>query len=210
MKILALLLFFLAIATGCSFAQNYLMDNGQNGSFVNAFVGKDKIAFYKQATIGYSINGRLDMALSGSHVNGNHIGTFYTITPSLSYLFIKQNKIPFSMAISAEYEVKRFTQTDLIKHNSFRAGASLYHRFKLGENTSLIPGAFATFTNTTRSLAPYRDHVNASRIGLQNTILLKTFSITPVVSYSQNTYLFSLRFGIIFKGANHIEDLGDF
>lgn len=197
----------------CSFGQNFLIEKGQNASYIQGFIGNDRDAFQKGISIGFSINGRLDIMLSGSHASAkSDISAFYAISPSLNFLVIKQDKLPFSLGVSTEYEIKRFPQTGLLKHNSIKTGISLFHKFKVNEKLSLTPGAYAKASFVSRSLDIYKDHVNTYTFGIQNTLLFKKFSVTPGIYhykniYSENRYILSIQLGILIFGADRIESI---
>ena len=197
----------------CSFAQNFLIEKGQNASYIQGFIGNDRDAFQKGISIGFSINGRLDMMLSGSHASAkSSISASYAISPSLNFLVIKQDKFPFSLGVSTEYEIKRFPQTDLLKHNSVKAGISIFHKFRVNEKLSSTPGTYAKASFVSRSLDIYKDHAKTYTFGIQNTLLFKQISITPGISYykniySENRYILSIQLGILIFGADRIESI---
>jgi hypothetical protein len=217
MKSFVAFISFFVLAIFNVFGQNYLLDTSQNAYFVHGLIGQMDRQFYKQISVGYSINGRLDIAISGSHKNeGNSFSSFYTFSPSFSYLIIKQGKIPFSLGATAEYEYKAFPATNVIKHNTIRFGIPLYYQARISQNVSLIPGIFGRI-----NLARYylydeifdysaRENSKSYTFGIQNTVLLNRFSITPGVSYTNvkgTGYLLTVRLGLLLFKRNYIKPI---
>ena len=153
------------------------------------------------------------MMLSGSQATARStIAAFYSVSPSLNFLVIKQDKLPVSFGVSAEYEIKRFPQSDLLKHNSLKTGFSLFHKFKINRKLSLTPGAYGKMSFVSRSLDIYKDHVKSYTLGIQNTFLLKKISVTPGVShykniYAENRYMLSIKLGILIFCADRIDSI---
>ena len=70
MKAFVSLILFFALLSFNGFGQKYLPDTSQNAYFVHGTVGQLDHQFYKKISVGYSINGCLDIAKSGSHKRG--------------------------------------------------------------------------------------------------------------------------------------------
>lgn len=188
-------------------AQNILLDNGQNGTFLAAGIGKDVRRFTKELSVGYSFNGKLDLGFSAFHVKGKELGTHYIFSPSLSYLVLKQDRVPFSAEIFSNYQIKRYVRTTIIKDNSFVIGLGLYRKWRLFKNASLNPGIYFNRNFTRRSLDSYNEQLNTNKIGFESNFLINNLLISPGISSSQKHTVLSLKIGIIFRGADSIEPL---
>lgn len=217
MKTFVAFISFSALLSFSGFGQGYLLDTAQNAYFVHGILGQMDHQFYKQISVGYSINGRLDIAISGSHKNeGGSFSSFYTFSPSISYLIIKQGKLPFSLGATAEYEYKAFPATNVIKHNTIKFGIPLNYKAKVSRDVSLIPGIYGRINLARYSLYDdrfnYSDHENnkSFTLGFQNTVLVNRFSITPGVSYTNargTGYLLTVRVGLLLFKRNNIRPM---
>lgn len=198
MKTIILFIAFMIIGYR-SLAQNYLLEPMTNSSFVAGAVGVEEGAMFSSSMVGFSLNGgRLDISLLGSHKNENRYLTFNAASLGINYLFIKQNKLPLSVGASVEYEYKAFPQSHRTKHNSFKVGISIYHRFRINDNVALIPGIYGKKNLIRYTIGENAGNISSYTTGLQNTLLLKNFSITPGVSYTEKRgYLFTIQFGLI-------------
>lgn len=207
MREIFLIILFIIFCFKICFSQSVFLDKGQNATFFQGCIEKYKYSFSQSTTIGYSINGKFDMMLSGKHLAGDGIGEYFTISPSFSYLVIKQDRLPVSLGLLAGYEFKKFTQTDLIKDHSIKAVASVFHKWKVSDKVSLIPGAYCESDFIKRSLDVYKENLNLYTIGFQTSLLLKKISITPETSYSKDRFIFSIKFGVFILGTNYIESI---
>jgi hypothetical protein len=201
--ILVLLLFMDSFAI----AQNFLLDKNQSGSFLAGQIAKSDNKFSKALSIGYTIDGRIDLSLSASHVNGPHIGTHLIVNPMVSFIIIKQNHIPLSLSVYSEYQTKKYTRTDAIKDQTWAVGSGLYHKWLIGKTFSINPGIYFHRSFTNRSLDTYKEHLNSNGFGLQTSFLIKNFQVTPKVSHFREETVFSIEIGVIFFGAKSIESL---
>lgn len=182
MKKLLLPLLFINLFAMSVCAQNILLDKGQNGTFLAARVGKDARRFTKEMSIGYSFSGKLDIGFSAIHVTGRELGTHFIFTPSLSYLVIKQDRLPFSAEVFSNYQIKRYVRTNVIKDNSFVIGLGLYKKWQLTKNVSLSPGIHFNRNFTRRSLDLYNEQLNTNKIGFESNFLIKKLLISPGIA----------------------------
>lgn len=194
-----LLISFLLLMCLCSQAQSYLLAPSTNASFITGCIGVEEKALYYSTSVGLSLDGRFDLFLSGSHKEENRYLAFNALSIGANYLVLKQRILPFSLGLSAEYEYKGFPVANRLKHNTAKLGISLYRTFKINENVSLIPGVYGKLNLARYKIEDY--YANNDRtytINVQNTLLLKNFSITPAVSYTEKRrYLFTIQLGIL-------------
>lgn len=189
-------------------AQNYLLNRSESASFLTVAIGKESDALYNTGTVGYSMNGKFDMALVGTYESGNKVSNAYTITPSFSYLFIKQNKIPFSLGAFAGYGFKNFTRVEELKNHTIKSGLSLYHKIILKKNVSLIPGTYVGIDFTKATLDNYQNKFTTHSAGIQSTLLLKNFSISPSLVYTERRgYAVTLQLSFLIFKRDYIESI---
>ncbi|GLU55246.1 hypothetical protein [Dyadobacter frigoris] len=209
-KVRAILILFASLSYNYQLkAQSYLLDKSKNASFVSASIGSDDWAVYKTAAIGYSVNGRFDMVLAGIYESGS-TAKAYTITPALSYLVVKQDKLPLSIGLFAGYGFKNFNHTKDLKNYTIKTGISLYHKIKIRNNVLLIPGLFCGQDFTKTRLDDYTNRFSTRSAGIQTTLLIKNFSITPQFSYTQlRGSLFTLQAGLILFKSEFIQPVNE-
>lgn len=208
-KIRAILILFVSLSHNYDLkAQSYLLDTSKNASFVSVSIGSDDWAVYKTAAIGYSVNGRFDMMLAGMYESGSKTSRAYTITPALSYLIVKQDKLPLSIGLFAGYGFKNFNPNKDLKNYTIKTGISLYHKIKIRNNVLLIPGLFCGLDFTKARHDDYINRFSTRSAGVQTTLLIKNFSITPQFSYTQRRGpLFVLQAGLILFKSEFIQSV---
>lgn len=204
-KILLLILLLIDLEV-CG--QSYLLEKYQSAYFINGLVGQEKGALYTQGAAGFSVDGRLDLSLRGSYMGENRFASFYTLSPSVSYLVVKQNRIPFSYGISADYEYKRFPDVKILRHSTVKFGNAFYHKVRINRSTSIIPSIYGQLNLTRYSLDSNTENNRSYTVGGQSTVLFRKVAITPGLSYNQQRgYLLSLQLGLIFFKRESIQSI---
>lgn len=124
--------------------------------------------------------------------------------------------MPLSLGTIVEYEYKAFPATNVIKHNTIRFGIPLYWQTRISRNVSLVPGIYGKINLARYSLYEemfnysYRENNKSFTLGIENTVLLNRFAITPGISYTNTKgtgYLLSIRIGLLLFKRNYIKSV---
>lgn len=182
-------------------AQNYLMENEQSGLHLGTQISRNSFENQYGLLPGYTYEGRLSMGIDIGKSKDLLNGINSTIIrPNISYLILKQNaeSMPISFDLNAGYQINYVSQI-AFNSRSVQFGLGIYHEIVPLDRVKLIPAIFVEGNKSTTGLNPRFDESVFMSYGVQASILVDNFYITPRFLYFDGITTIGVKFGIIFS-----------
>jgi hypothetical protein len=186
-------------------AQSHLVTPGQSGTIMEAFLGTYDNRIASGLSIGHSINATLGLGLQGMWVNNNGRPGFKSVAPSVSYVFLNQEKLPLNFQVKGEYLYKRFTKIDTLSHHIGRFAVGAFRRVSLTQHIVLIPLVQGGIDLARYTYDLTHESERLSMIGIQCPFIIRNLAITPAWEHSSRTNTFLISIGWIFRSAERID-----
>lgn len=180
-RFLTLVALSLALAPASASAQvSIWLQRGVSGLGASATFSANNQGTSYGVDAGYSYQGFLDFDLNAtyySYNSDNQVATdqrVYGIGPTIQYHPLKQDKdMPVSVSLGVGYQ-KIFFSSDTFSQNDESIDAwnlgfngSVYHFFRLGENTGVIPSVGLTFVHSeTSATGPITGSASSDDLGV--------------------------------------------
>jgi hypothetical protein len=220
-----LVLTLIILLSVCSFPQGKFLPPGTNGyGFGLGYISSEDLSGFG-ASVGYSISGIFDIGLGVSKFYPNNgfpgedLSTI-SISPAVSYIFLKQGKhdYPLSMSVNAAYARETVNSDYLdnfnitVRGNSFLLGTSVFGNVTPNsENLMVLPSLDFSYNYTRLTVKSELtgETINETEDGFSigfgvsfgfgdpgKTIIF----VAPGVSFYEGVATFAIRGGFVFPG----------